>query len=362
MATRDPKPVVADQTRSLQLHMAVADLLHELGKLAGYVTDLTSTHQRGVGYLDDAGRLALDKLVRTERAARFPTTEYRELGQKFMLGVPTSLGTGQVRAAGNIAAISADAELTATLQHLTRRLVKTLVRDNAPVDMPRLPADPSIVDRLHHLYELSWLTNNTRILGEIERDLTASVDALNSVIDGAFRKQHPDPCPHCGRHTLVAYFHEEVIRCVRPEHGEPCVCGVDNCPCKYDATHVHEWHQRRNGWELLAAQIQDIKDTAAADETVAELTAVGIPQTPTPEKTVRPQKVWDLVDDARSVADTDFPNPVDHEAEGCLTWMRYSPTQVLYGCTHPTGHDIHGPDVADEPADGTTTTEEEPPS
>jgi ParB/RepB/Spo0J family partition protein len=90
-------------------------------------------------------------------------------------------------------------------------------------------------------------------------------------------------------------------------------------------------------YELERAR-RDRKAAREVASAVADLAARGVPETPRPDGFVGGSwNAWEKVAGARSLSGTPLREPADHD--GCLTWMQFSPTELLYGCTHPTGHD-----------------------
>lgn len=83
---------------------------------------------------------------------------------------------------------------------------------------------------------------------------------------------------------------------------------------------------------------KEARDVAAS---VADLTASGVPQTDLNAGTGR-WSAFDDVDGVVRIAATPLRDPTDHD--GCLTFgvlapSSYSGPEIVYGCTHPTGHD-----------------------
>lgn len=256
---------------AVELYIEIRHLVDELGRLAGHISDLSNTRQRGLGFLTYEGRVALDRQTREERRIRDWNASNR---------FPAPAGDNP--APGNLTAIRADAELTFTLKHCARQLIRSLTR-NRVCALHRLPANPNLADYLTHVYELAWLarlSHDTSTLTAVARDLTNARDSATLVVDGNDRVLLEDPCPHCGNRTLVVTFTDDTIRCGRdPKTGAymRCRCTVDNCPCQTNpVTNRHEWHRvRGNGWYLLQSDLK----TAKANRAAAELA-----KTPTQEE------------------------------------------------------------------------------
>jgi hypothetical protein len=230
-ATNDDDEPVAERSVE-ELQVQVAGLVVDVGRLAGLTIKLTDSRQRGLGFLTFAGRRALYDLVRTERRIR-----------NAQLGLPAP--SGDIAVPGNLQAINADAELTMTLQHCIRRLHKAIAHHVCPLD--RLPGEPDVGDLLRHLYTLTWFTCDRAVLAAVVRDLETAETLLQRLVDGDDKVLLEDPCPYCGRRTLVVQFKEDLIRCdtdQRTGERHPCQCPNNACDCKVRPRQFrHTWYR-----------------------------------------------------------------------------------------------------------------------
>lgn len=121
------------------------------------------------------------------------------------------------------------------------------------------------------------LVANPDRLKPIHRELEGFVLQARRVIDGSRPFPHPDPCPHCGRRSLLVHPVDEVIRCERDpdtNRQERCRCSDSYCPCQTNPKHRHQWLRaqgaRGDGWYSLRDQqrlrAREEHDTAMALE------------------------------------------------------------------------------------------------
>lgn len=242
-ATEQPVPVEdlqAEISKSLTDLAALADLVHQL----------VDSHQRGLGFLTAEGRkildaqLLADRKFRRTQPDRFDDDGRLVLGLDFLNRDTMVAGTGHVATAATISALSVDAEILFTLHHLIRRVTKALERAGL-CTLHRLPAEPPRNQLLAHLRKLCWDAPSRSLLTEVQRDLDQLHEAANLVIDGNDRTAMDDPCPHCGRKTLVVYFRKGLIRCDRDPrtgHFQVCRCPDSYCDCKQKPVSFrHSW-------------------------------------------------------------------------------------------------------------------------
>lgn len=244
------------------LQSSIAVLIGEFTTtLAPMVINLVDTHQRGLGFITYEGKQLQDQMIRRDRE----DLAKRQRQARYLGRLPKDgfiVGRGESPAPGNVAGISAEAEIWATLSDLVRRLV----RDQATrglCTLTRIPTEPTIEDLLAGLRSLVWQTPTMQLLETTRRDLEHLRETALALIDGNDRTVLGADCPHCERRTLVVYFKEDLIRCDRdPKSGryEPCVCNDPVCGCKTGRGEFrHEWHRAKgtkpNGWWALADRL-----------------------------------------------------------------------------------------------------------
>lgn len=228
--------------------------LDELEGLLPLVTRLYSTHQKGIGFLTVEARAVMDDTIRKEREARH--WNYVHSGVKI---------TGDVPAPGNISAYAIVAEvsmvLTGIVSDLTRRLRRAGLCLIAGAPYEATPEQLMASTRL-----LVGMLTNVDTLDHVDRETARLVAMAKKLVDGDDKKKHPEPCPHCGRMTLVIYISQGVIRCEKDaetEKLERCLCNDSNspyCPCRRNRTYRHEWFRKpptareRDWWDLKNAQ------------------------------------------------------------------------------------------------------------
>lgn len=213
----------------------LADLLPLLGRL-------TDTHQRGLGFLTVTGRAALDQQIRKERAARLPNLQ---------AGIVI---TGEVPAPGNITAVSLAGEVPLRLLDVRQTMRNHLRRTGTP-DPQMLPAQPTVTQIRTDVTRLLRLVHARDVLFTVARDVADITERVWNFVHGNDRTDHPKPCPHCGRRSLVVYLTKGLIRC-EPDDQQPCVCDDSYCNCKV-RHHTHEWHRdtppsKKWSWRTLA--------------------------------------------------------------------------------------------------------------
>lgn len=243
---------------------------------------LVDTRQLGDGFSTPEGRDATDRMIRTERAERRAQPTRRDdhgrpiIGLRWLNRPPITSGTGEVTP-GNFRGIATTADLAFTLVGHVHRIRRTLLASGYPDPEPDLlvPAGAESLERhqdvdrmLSRLDRLVDAAPSVQLLGPIDRDLERLVEDVSRVVDGPDRTHRPDPCPHCGHHTLIRYEAtrrrpQPFTRCERDprwksKHFRPCVCTAAICQCKADpVTYRHEWFDnprdktQRPVWDLI---------------------------------------------------------------------------------------------------------------
>jgi hypothetical protein len=233
------------------------DICRELGTLATnwvHLERLVGSRQSvGLGFLTAEARELLDRQTREDRAAMRSNPDRAIAGTDWMNRL-ANLGTGQVQAAVTVPAVSLAAEVLFALQHHVRRLALPAARAAAavipggrgrlPVGLPVTDAPtPQLIEQLADLVEV-W-TNRPGL-----QDLLRELEHLNrkvlDVVDGPARTNHPEPCPWCGRSSLVVHH-------ARREAGRDATfirCeGTHRCECTYEFFECHRNHVRnRHEW------------------------------------------------------------------------------------------------------------------
>lgn len=260
MSTAHDQAPTHTSSTILDLAADVSAALVDLDVLTALVHELVDTHQRNLGFLTPAARMAQDRLIEAERRARVDDTP-RPLGHGFMRGTPAITGSGHVRSAGNITAMSVEADVTFTLTHVGRRIVRALDRAGVCA-LTRLPSEPTTREQINHVRALVWTAPSAPLLASVYADVQRLVDDATFVVEGDDRTQLGD-CPHCALPTLVVYFATGIVRCDRDPrtgHYAPCWCPDSYCDCKRSpVTHRHEWHRDRgtsaDGWWALSDRL-----------------------------------------------------------------------------------------------------------
>lgn len=242
----------------LRVHISTA--LTALGRHINAVHALVATRSRGLGFLTHEGKAAMDRQVIAERADRYWNL-VNAGGVKI---------TGEVPAPGSIPALQYLAETHTGLAHLVRRIVTAATRAGV-CPIPRLAGEPTIPALIARLRELSWRVNNLDLLTETLHDLENLTHHATSLLEGNDKTRLDEPCPHCGRPTLVVYFRDGVIRCDRDPHTglyEPCACPDPMCDCHTNPHHRHQWYRDLgtgpHGWWRLADRLNLTRHTSGA--------------------------------------------------------------------------------------------------
>lgn len=272
MATADQHPTEAPTAGvegwKVSIGSVVGALRHLVGVMDG-VQHQVDTRVFRLGFLTHAGRESLDRQTREERRVRAENAQQ---------GHPPP--SGDISPPGNFSAVAADADLTTTLRHNIRRLRKHLTASAAVIGIPyNLVAlspgqDPTVRQLLDHLENLVLDIPNDdtaadKLLASVYRDLDVARQSTETAVNGAGRTLLPDSCPHCGNHTLVVDFKDDLIRCDRdPKTGIPsrCVCSDPLCECKQKpVAYRHTWYRnphdpRRSSpadtWNKLAGRLK----------------------------------------------------------------------------------------------------------
>lgn len=255
--------VDATRDRILELRADTRNQLRVLRSLASQLEDLADTRQAPtLGLVTDDMTAARDQQIRADRAAaRGLVGRNTTTGQGWM-NAATVLGVGQTAAPVAMSAVSAVAEIRFALARNIRRLGKpallvaleeeqTLDEDHG---LCRWPRDPlltttldtdagidALIDRLTILVDR--YANRPR-LEQLLRDLDHLEETARDVIDGPARTNHPDPCPWCGRNSLVIHHRQDgrdtqIIRC---DGRHQCRCEREHCDChRNPIRNRHEW-------------------------------------------------------------------------------------------------------------------------
>lgn len=212
-----------------------------LTELAGIRTDLqlirplVTTRQATLGFLSVEAAKVQDDLIREER---------RDRAQHARDGIKVS---GVTPAPGSINAFSLLAEWEALLADVERSTTARLARIGLCHVASRPAGDDSETARYRRVVELVRVLNRDVYLRRVHTDLVDLHARVTRCIDGNQVKALPDPCPWCGRKTLVVDMGAWVATCGRdPETGEfeTCLCSDSYCDCKTKPrTYRHTWLQ-----------------------------------------------------------------------------------------------------------------------
>lgn len=282
------------------LRTEISKHLTELSILDGYIQPLKVSRQRSLlGFMSPEARQVLEQLTHEELLARrdhIHDGQGDDVGLKFMNADWAVRGTAS-QAPANISPAAFDAIAWATLQHQVHQATRHLtaadehlertrgwcpwpkvVRDLPLVDHNGTPTDPGMGALAARLRILTWDIRYTRLLEDISRELAHLRTLAELIVDGSDRTSLPDPCPHCGRHTLVVLWRTDtdnngvripdVARCEKDPktgHHEPCTCESAWCECKTTpVTYRHTWwHSPRDApdprtahdWHDLASRL-----------------------------------------------------------------------------------------------------------
>lgn len=268
----NPEPTFAPETTRENDRLAVETLrtvigsgLAKLEELMPHVEQLILTHQRGIGFMTVEAKAMQDEMLRKERAARFPKITGPLGTASFTRPTSVIAASGERPAPGNISAYSIRAEVAMRLGEVIHYLTRKL-RDAGVCMVDGVPREPTFAQLVETLLSLSGVLANVRTLEWVSQEIEQLVSKATRLVDGDDKKQHPKPCPHCGRMTLVIYISQGKIVCEKdPETGqfETCICNDANspyCPCRRNRAHRHEWSRQpatkrdRDWWHLKDAQ------------------------------------------------------------------------------------------------------------
>ena len=285
-------------TYQTEIHATLADLRALLPDLQL----LTDTRQLGAGFSTPESRDAMDRMIRAERTARRTHPIRRDdhgnpiVGLKWLHGSEATYVAGEHATPGNFRGIATLAEVTFTLTSHIHRIRRTLLASGQPDPEPELLTRRAALDEtgdvLHLIGRLARLVvaaPSATLLAPIDRELEQLVDQVALVVDGPDRSHRPDPCPHCGNHSLIRYEAtrrrpQPFTRCERDprwksRHFRPCVCSSAICQCKTDPVAFrHEWFDnpkdktQRHVWELID-RIKLIKENTVLETKAQDATA-----------------------------------------------------------------------------------------
>jgi hypothetical protein len=265
MATADRTPDGAAETSVEDWRVGISGLVGDLRRLVLMMIDHQSdTRIYRLGFLTYAGRTALDRQTVEERRVRAENAQQ---------GHPAP--SADISPPGDFRVVAADADLTTTLRHTARRLLKHhKANDRAPVPALAGEPTPSMQQLLDYVLELTAEATDDKLLAGIYRDLNTAREESERAVDGVGRDHLPDPCPFCGHQTLVVDFRQDLIQCDRdPKTGlvSPCVCPDPICECKSKPVAFrHTWYrnpldQRRktpsDTWHKLAGRLKFSRNT-----------------------------------------------------------------------------------------------------
>lgn len=312
-----------DQVRAAHLQQLRTDIvieLHTLTDQARQLRNIAGTrHNTSIGFITPAAQERIDATIRADKKAQREMPDHG-LGLDW-LNTGRTAGTGHTAAPVTAEVVSIDAEVVFTLQHWVRRLAKpvmhavvdalravvALEHENGYCQFPK-PAEycnplisdapiwdgrdvPDLARHLKHLVLTEHpLLNRTR-LERILRDLAGCSRQATDTLQGPARTRHSDPCPWCGRESLVFHHRDEhgrdlphkIARCERldPEHA--CECDDPACMCHSanggnPYTERHEWsgaYRRRGSLDHLRILIDEAQENRAMERRAQDrLTAI----------------------------------------------------------------------------------------
>lgn len=270
--TDHPVPDHADEdTEHEELEETRARISSSLRDLAGetnLVQQLTDSHQRGLGFLTAEAKAAISVQNAKDR---------RDQALRQKMGEP--LGHGAIAAPGNINAVSVLDEVRRQLHRVVQDLTFTLVSQGV-CSLHALRDGHTLTELIDHVRLLTWdvtdpdeLDHVADILEptpELDTALDGMPDAgglvglVRTFIDGNDRSHLRDPCPHCGRDTLVVFWGEQIITCHKSPtsvHLAPCTCSDPLCECKRTpVSYRHSWllakpAKSAHSWQALAGRL-----------------------------------------------------------------------------------------------------------
>lgn len=253
--THTTSPTVADfsDVDTEGLRTLIGQAIAELAELLPLLQELKDTRQRGLAGMTLTGRRVRDAQLRKDRAARLPNLK---------AGITI---TGDVDAPVNVAAVSLHAQLHDELA----TLVVWMRRRSAAAGVchiRRPPAAPTARQLLTEIRDLADLSTSRRDLLTVTRTLQGLTGQVGNLVHADVGDSQ-EPCPHCGRHSLVVYLGPGVIRC---EPDGPCVCDEPYCGCP---KRPHEWYRAappdtpqllRKSWKSTTRSWQGLARAQAA--------------------------------------------------------------------------------------------------
>lgn len=255
---RGPAKLKADDPKVKTPEEIVADLRDEIWKvlasidgLAPAVNDLQDTHQASFGYVT-----AEDKRAQGKAHAR----DLRDHATRLKNGDP--VGPGESPSPGNIAGISANAQIWFTIRHQIRTLTRHVVRRTAkPLEFTAPGERATLSEVVWHLNVVIGLVDDQKLLSSALADLTRARDVASRLVDGSDDRLMDNPCPWCGNRSLVLDQPAGVITCDRdPKKAQHCICNDPMCECKQNPIkHHHTWHRAKGAkpgswWALIDQQ------------------------------------------------------------------------------------------------------------
>jgi len=274
--------------------------------------------QPTLGFQTPDSKAAQSRATILDRAAaRGLHARRADVGLAFLNGGPNP-GSGTVAAPVAIAATSAAAGIRYGLLHHLRRLTRTatalaaeleqtaLDDDNAcpwprpAVDGQPLPVDATTAQIAQRLWDHVRGYTNRPGLQAIRDDLDTIEDTARDVTDGPSKSNHPDPCPWCGRQTLVVHHreHGQRTQTIRCEGTHRCQCDYTFCGChRNPRDNRHEWvnsGRAANTWHQLHNLITARKEAAhmetRATQAIEEIRNLHQPTITTAEGEVLPAR------------------------------------------------------------------------
>jgi hypothetical protein len=274
------------QARTAHLQQLRTDITTELDTILEQARQLRhvagTRHHTGIGFITPATQERIDAGIRADKQALREMPDHG-LGLDW-LNAGRAAATGQTAAPVAPTVASIDAEILFTLQHWVRRLgrpvlatavdqlraVVALEHQSGRCDFPQSAAyrnpllrdtpiwlDRDVPDLARHLKHLVTVDHELLTRARLERilrDLTWCTQQAAEVLQGPSRTQHTDPCPWCGRNSLVFHHRDEhgrelphpIARCERLDRDHACECDDPACLCHpanggNPYTERHEW-------------------------------------------------------------------------------------------------------------------------
>lgn len=261
------------------LQYDVMTALGQLEPLLPLVERLTDSRQHdGFGFLTPGARKALDAQVKADRRALRGQEDRDTVGLDWLNRDHDIKLSGHVRAPGNVAALSVDADIVFTLRHLVKSTTRRLYLGDRICLVPAapLPAEPTTLQLIGRMRELVVLVRHEDHLNQVWRELQRLKADAAQLVDGDDRTLLVEPCPYCDRRTLVLLKEDDpdggrvphVIRCDRDQHTgayAPCRCPDPVCECKTKpVAHRHEWIRPTPGVPDKRRKWRDLSNLLAA--------------------------------------------------------------------------------------------------